>query len=210
MHMVQLSLCKELRARTKTAHNEIESHPYMVQLFRGRLPRAAWVCHLRDLVPVYEALDQALAASPRASTILSPALRGRAAHIVEDLAILGEDRGCPSDAARAYCERLDEVRKDPARLLGHAYTRHLGDLAGGQVIARTLARCFGDSVRDALSFHDFSPHGSPRALSTQWRAEAERISWTTEEIDRACDEARRAFSLNTSLLTTSLSSALVA
>ena len=41
----------------------------------------------------------------------------------------------PSESCKRYVDRINEVAKDrPELLVGHHYTRYLGDLSGGQIL----------------------------------------------------------------------------
>ena len=55
-----------------------------------------------------------------------------------------------------------------ARLIAHAYTRYLGDLSGGQIVQRLLAKSLGLRP-EQLSMYDFSGFPDPAALKTEYR-----------------------------------------
>ncbi|KAG6880674.1 hypothetical protein C0992_003057, partial [Termitomyces sp. T32_za158] len=47
-------------------------------------------------------------------------------------------------ALKAYVDRVQALAKapDPSPLLAHSYVRYLGDLSGGQMIRRTIAKAY--------------------------------------------------------------------
>jgi len=69
----------------------------------------------------------------------------------------------------AYICRLRKIADsaDPSPLLAHAYVRYMGDLSGGQIIRRRLAKAYGLELSNAgsgLDFYDFKElGGSQRA-----------------------------------------------
>ena len=59
-------------------------------------------------------------------------------------------------AGELYARRIAKAAEgDGTRLIAHAYTRYLGDLSGGQILQRLLARSL-DLQPSELSFYDFS------------------------------------------------------
>jgi len=47
----------------------------------------------------------------------------------------------PSPATRDYVQRIKDVSdNEPKSLVAHAYTRYMGDLSGGQILARCARR----------------------------------------------------------------------
>jgi heme oxygenase len=58
-----------------------------------------------------------------------------------------------------YIQHLQELSEavDPSPLLAHAYVRYLGDLSGGQVIRRRVAKAYGLEADggSGLRFYDF-------------------------------------------------------
>ena len=72
--------------------------------------------------------------------------------------------GAPAPRGLAeYTSRLRALAsaRDPAPLLAHAYVRYLGDLSGGQVIRRRVARAYGleDDGGAGVSFYEFAKLG---------------------------------------------------
>jgi heme oxygenase len=59
----------------------------------------------------------------------------------------------------AYTKRLHTLSHsaDPSLLLAHAYVRYLGDLNGGQVIRRRVAKAYAIDVEDGsgVKFYEF-------------------------------------------------------
>jgi heme oxygenase len=63
----------------------------------------------------------------------------------------------PSKATSDYIQRLEFIaQKEPLLLLSHAYTRYLGDLSGGKILARVAKRALNLQKDDSgLRFYQF-------------------------------------------------------
>jgi len=170
------SVIDALRARTRRLHTEAERSGILNDLLRGTAPRSGFVLLLRNLAPVYQALEEGLARHA-GSALLGPLVAcdlARAPAIAADLtALAGNDwaETVPLLAeGDAYAGRIEAAAAgDGARLIAHAYTRYLGDLSGGQILRRLL----GDSLGlgpDALRFYDFSALADADAVKRDYRA----------------------------------------
>lgn len=141
------TLSTVLRERTAAAHRRVEGSPFVRALIAGRLDRAAYGLLLRSLHEIYAALESGLtarAAHPALADLRAPAFFRREA-LAGDLAFLhGESWSTQLHAqpeSLAYAQHLHELARDrPELLTAHAYVRYLGDLSGGQVLRRVVAR----------------------------------------------------------------------
>ncbi|MBL0943685.1 MAG: biliverdin-producing heme oxygenase [Hydrogenophaga sp.] len=197
------SLAQRLRTQTAGAHREAERTPLMQALIAGRAGRALYGRLLQQLLLVYEALEPRVAARgqhPWLAGAWSPALARRQA-LRADLTAFGLGPAAPLPATAAYVERLaaiDGASPQPhARLLAHVYVRHLGDLSGGQILQRVLARAFaghGSATPAAgLSFYDFGSAEQRDALAQRLRTALAALPAEGAEADAAVDEALWAF-----------------
>ena len=98
----------------------------------------------------------ATAAQPLLLPLFRPELFRQAA-LAADLDFLHGDtdwRQRPlSTAGAAYVRRLEHIAEhDPSLLIGHVYTRYLGDLSGGPILGRMAALALGLSGRQGLAF----------------------------------------------------------
>lgn len=73
----------------------------------------------------------------------------------------------------AYVTRIAQLASsdEPAPLLAHAYVRYLGDLSGGQVIRRRVAKSYGldvdgDGDGRGTEFYAFKPLGGSDHVNT--------------------------------------------
>ena len=198
-------LPERLRLETRDLHAATERTGAMAVLLAGRLARPAYCAMLRNLHALYAALEAALRArqtDPAVAPLQAAALQREAA-LAADLAAL-HGPGWASDlplqpATTAYVQRLQNLAQtaSPA-LVAHAYVRYLGDLHGGQILKRLVARSLGlhEDAGGRLvgtQFYEFGGEGQVRALRQQLRHALAVLPVSTAEQDLILAEARWAF-----------------
>lgn len=204
---VNLSL--ELRQQTSELHRTVESRPFMVALLAGQLSQNAYCMMLRNLEPVYSALESALNLN-----LGRPAIAGlnlpnfyRASSLRADLQTL---HGSPwqSDLALlpacvAYCSHLEVLgQQSPDLLVAHAYVRYLGDLSGGQMIQKILAKSWNMQVlrgSPGLRFYDFGEPESVSHHTKEFRAKLDAMSVNVGLVSALVQEAKLAFAMHITL-----------
>jgi len=195
-----LPLTKRLKNETTDWHDRVEATPWVQAAMAGRLPREAYVAWARDMWPVYETLESWLVALPGFGPLMPTGL-ARAAALGRDL-VATRDVAVPSRASAAsvaYARRIDAMaRRAPHRLVGHAYVRHLGDLAGGRILRRRFVDQWGEDV--ALAFYDFPDLGSPRQVLGGWRAFVDGLDLDEGGRREVIEEAKLAFAHNEAVL----------
>lgn len=197
-------LSQALKIHTAEAHQEAETASFMTQLLRGDLGTSEFIRLQEQSWLFYTALETAARAcgsDPRAGQILDPRLE-RTDALAYDLDVLHGHthwRGNihPTPATAAYVQRLDEVAGtgDFPRLLAHHYVRYLGDLSGGQIIARMMTTHYGIG-EDALTFYRFNDLGKLKPYRDSYRAALDRLTFTGEERGGLLREASDAFAFN--------------
>lgn len=177
----------------------------MADLLRGRIRPHAYLRLLESLLPVYGVLEDGLrrhARLPAIAPFARPELL-RAGRLAEDVAILvgrlAEGARGPLAAGRRYAERIEEIsRSGPERLLAHAYVRHLGDLSGGQVVRRILARTPGIGP-DAVRLYEFPEIADLERAKVEYRAALDRAGDRLADPEEIVEEACEAFRLSIAL-----------
>ncbi len=85
----------------------------------------------------------------------------------------------PSPSTQRYCERMREVCFNwPGGFVAHHYTRYLGDLSGGQFLARAIERHLGLDTRTGTAFYDFSAVGDLHAFKAAYRERLDAAPWS--------------------------------
>jgi heme oxygenase len=204
---VASALPERLREATRELHTATERSGAMAALLAGRLPRAGYCAMLRNLHALYAALEAALAAhaaEPALVTLAAGPLQ-RAPALAEDLAVLHGPAWAEAlslaAAMQAYVARLQALQAAPAAeaapsLVAHAYVRYLGDLHGGQVLQRLVARLYalpaGDSA-PGTRFYDFGDTPQVLLLRQQLRRALGSLPFDAVQQDATVEEALWAF-----------------
>lgn len=197
---MNIPLAARLRQATQALHTEVERAGLMRLLLRGELPLAGYAALLRSLHALYEPLERGLArhaAHPQIAPLWQPGL-ARSAALARDLEhLLGPAwaRRCrPAVAADAYAAHLEALdAAEPGLLAAHAYVRYLGDLSGGQMLARVVARSLGTTAEGALAFYDFGGAAQVSQLAAALRSGLDRIATSEAQAQALIDEACAAF-----------------
>ena len=193
------SLSERLRSATAVAHERAEHAPFIDDLMSGRLDSGEYQRLAVQLYFVYEALERVgadLAGDPVADAVLDPKLL-RLQRLGADLASFGIDpsQSTPLPAVARYVTAIESTRDDPARYVAHHYTRYLGDLSGGQVVAHRMREHYG--VDDAaLSFYSFDEIDKLKRYKDAYRARLDALPLDAKSIDRLVAEAIAAFDHN--------------
>jgi heme oxygenase len=195
-------LAQSLRDGTAALHARAERSGILADLLRGAPERAGYALLLRNLLPVYRAIEDGLERQ-RDNPLLRPFARPelyRAAAISADLAALygpdwPERLGLLPAGARYAFRAARAAAGDGVGLIAHAYVRTLGDLSGGRILAKLLARSL-NLPPEARRFHEFSAVPDLNAAKAAWRA---ALDHAAAPPDRVVPEARVAFRLNIAL-----------
>jgi heme oxygenase (biliverdin-producing, ferredoxin) len=197
------SLSGALRERTRDLHAQAERSGIIADILAGRATQRGYALLLRNLLPVYQALEQHLskhAASPLLRGIMRPEL-ARASAIEADLNALWAEAYAPSvlPAAASYVQAIELAGAgEGSRLIAHAYTRYLGDLSGGQIVKRLLARSL-NLPASALSFYEFPAIADVVAFKSEYRDAIDRAGDESDDFDGTVEEGALAFELNIQL-----------
>ncbi|MGA2125753.1 MAG: biliverdin-producing heme oxygenase [Xanthobacteraceae bacterium] len=195
-------LADALRERTRLLHVRAERSGVIRDIMRGQATRYGYALLLRNLLPAYEQMERGLDRHRHAPAVGAVARREvyRARAIADDLAALcGREwsRSLPLLAAgKRYANRTAEAANgDGARLIAHAYARYLGDLSGGRILRRLLARSLALEP-SALSFYDFPGIADTEAFKADYRAALDRAAVAMIDVACVVEEAAVAFRLN--------------
>ena len=204
----QAGLCAQLKSATWAQHQQAERCELMRDLLQGRLQAPAYGALLAGLLEIYRALEAGLARHATHGHIapwMEVSLHREAA-LERDLDDLhGPDWArrlvCPAEA-RAYAGHLAELaRHDPGLLTAHAYVRYLGDLHGGQMLARVVARHLAPGDGRGLAFYDFGDPDAVRGQIARLRAGLDAVPLDAAGRQRLVDEACEAYVRHARLFT---------
>jgi heme oxygenase len=124
---------------TRQKHTEVENLPFIQKLLNGQLTKDEYVFYLYELKYIYGALESLSKVIKLLDGL--PDIE-RTQKIREDIEELhpGYTREILS-STREYLQYLNQLFSDSERrelLFAHVYVRHMGDLYGGKLIARTV------------------------------------------------------------------------
>lgn len=197
-----------LRERTRAVHEETETSDFMERLLGGEVGIEGYAALAAEHWVIYTALETTaidLLDDPVAALFIDPAL-DRLAALETDLTFLigpdFRDTIAPSDAARHYAARIQDVSTWSGAFVAHHYTRYLGDLSGGLALGRILARTYQLTPgSDGLRFYDFPAIPKPKPYKDAYRHALDTAGWSTTEQDRVVQESQVAFRLNAAATT---------
>jgi heme oxygenase len=172
-------------------------------LLRGQMTRSAYCTMLCNLHAIYAALEPALArhaVDPRIASIIVPGV-GRVESLEDDLQTL-HGPGWRSEltigrCAVAYVRRLHEIESiQPGLLMAHAYVRYLGDLSGGQMLRRIVARSMSLVDGSGTAFYEFGDATQTKALAQAFREGLVSIALEPAAADAVVEEAAWSFRMH--------------
>ena len=191
---VPAGLAERLREATGAAHTAAERTAFVKHLFKGTLPRDGYVGLIRALHPVYVALEAAMGAhkdDAAVGMVYDPTLN-RAASLEQDLEFFaGKDwRSIPVvKAASDYAAHLTDLgTRMPRGLVAHAYVRYLGDLSGGQMMGRSVAKTY-EAGEAGTNFYNFREISDVNGRKNTYRAALTALPLSAKEQDEVVQEA---------------------
>lgn len=179
------SLADTLRERTKDAHTKAEKHPQQGRLVKGEADRVDYAAWLRQMLPIWQAIDDGLAAKgprdPRIAKMVKP-YHAHAHRIEADLAFLGDadPKTGPLAATAKFVEAIRTAGSGTTPAIVGIWYVLEGSANGGRFIAKALSRSLNIPGPEGLTSMD--PHGEAQRDRWQmWRADLDAQAWTDEE-----------------------------
>ena len=127
-----------LRELTKDAHTNAERQEFVKILFSGTINPKLYATFLKNQHPCYEILE--VCAMPHGLLTGLPDIR-RAPAILADFDELWpnqDEKVTILPIVKDYMDHIMSIKDDPKKLMAHLYVRHMGDLAGGQMISKKV------------------------------------------------------------------------
>lgn len=189
-------------------HSDSEGASFMEDIMRGKATKQDYIDLSVQHYFMYEALESATAQFADNATMASfhrselerlDALKLDLAHLIgADWA----DKVAPVPATAEYAARIRECAAEGwvDGIVAHHYTRYLGDLSGGQIIARRVSKQH-DLEHAGVAFYDFTTLGSLTDFKNEYRGALDALGATLSEDEqkRMLDEVRAAYGFNTAV-----------
>jgi heme oxygenase len=199
------SLAQALKAGTAVSHQAAEDVHFVRNFIQGKIDRQIYGKMVGMLYHVYVKLEACLdqAGPKHFSTLHFPLQLSREQALEEDLDFwhgshVNKDAALNfmTPAVKDYMDRLDYLLEhDPILLLAHSYTRYLGDLSGGKILARVARRAL-DLQEDGLAFYEFAHVPSAKRFKDTYRQAMDAMPLTAHQVVKLVGEANVAFLLN--------------
>ncbi|OLT42084.1 hypothetical protein BJF86_15465 [Serinicoccus sp. CNJ-927] len=199
-------LSEALRDATATAHSAAERSAFVTDLVEGRACAAAFTALATQHLLIYRALEDVLHTHYAGHPLLAPVADRRLDRVPalrHDLEVLvgpdhevrlADGRLPICVATSAYATTLRE-RHTPEMVLANHYVRYLGDLSGGQIVARLVHRHYGVPT-DGLTFYSFAGIDKPKVYKDGYRARLDQIPLTAVQREAVLEAAVQSFASN--------------
>ena len=198
-----MTFSKELKIGTKKSHSAAENTSFVRSFLRGVVSKESYKKLVSDLYFVYSAMEEEvenLKDHPIIGQIQLSDLK-RVNALEQDLRFyygpIWRSLIIPSEACNQYVNRIREVAKnEPELLVGHHYTRYLGDLSGGQILKGIAEKALALGDGQGLKFYDFEKIEDPKAYKAGYRGILDGLPITEHQANAIIVEANYAFRLN--------------
>ena len=200
-----IALASQLREGTKKAHTMAENTGFLSCFLKGVVDKASYRTLVADLYFVYDAMEQEIgklraAGHPVVGPVGFPELNRRES-LEQDLAFyFGEgwrNSVKATPAAQEYVARIHQIAQEsPELLVGHHYTRYIGDLSGGQILKAIAQKAMNLGEHDGLRFYAFDAIPDEQGFKANYRATLDALPIDQATADRIVTEANHAFHLN--------------
>ena len=128
-----------LKELTHEQHRKAETRPFVKVLFSGSVNPKLYATYLKNQHPMYEILE--VCAMPHGLFAGLPEIRRAPAILADYIELWGSDNpDSPKivPVVDEYIKYILSIKHDPKKLMAHIYVRHMGDLSGGQMIAKRV------------------------------------------------------------------------
>jgi len=202
---MSIALANQLREGTKKAHTMAENTGFVSCFLKGVVDKSSYRSLLADLYFVYTAMEEEIGKwsedrHPVVSSVAFPELTRRESLEKDLLFYFGVNwlqELEPTCAAKAYVTRIKKVSKEcPELLIGHHYTRYLGDLSGGQILKKIAQKAMNLGDHDGLRFYEFECIEDEKEFKNRYAQTLNSLPIDQSMADKIVDEANNAFKFN--------------
>lgn len=197
------NLAIKLRTGTQKAHTAAENVGFTKCFVKGVVDRDCFAKFLGNLYCVYSTLENALQANSEHPLIKPLYFQelNRQAHLVQDLEFYygknWQSYVVASPSTKMYVDRIKAVAAtDPVLLLGHAYTRYMGDLSGGQLFQKLAQSALKLVGYQGTSFYNFDKITDKAAFKDKYRQALNALPVDDATAEKIVREANASFQFN--------------
>tara|TARA_B100000686_G_scaffold79751_1_gene85995 strand:- start:1062 stop:1751 length:690 start_codon:yes stop_codon:yes gene_type:complete len=193
----------QLKTETKKSHTAAENTKFVGSFLRGVISKENYRQLVANFYFIYRAMEEEMVKF-KDSPIVGPVhsdLLNRTNSLERDLRYyygpMWRSTVVPTEQCQRYVNRIREVADDePELLVGHHYTRYMGDLSGGQILKGIAEKAMDLKDGEGLHFYEFEGISDKKGFKTQYRNTLDSLPITQSMANAIINEANYAFRLN--------------
>ena len=193
----------QLKTETKKSHTAAENTKFVGSFLRGVISKENYKKLIANFYFIYRAMEEEvdkLQDHPVVGKIRFELLN-RTNSLERDLRYyygpMWRTLITPTEQCQRYVNRIREVAEDdPELLVGHHYTRYLGDLSGGQILRGIAEKAMNLKDNEGLWFYEFESISDKQGFKTQYRNTLDGLPINQSQANAIINEANYAFRLN--------------
>ena len=193
----------QLKTETKKSHTAAENTKFVSSFLRGVVSEDSYKQLVANFYFIYRAMEEEFE-KYKDSPILGPVhsdVLNRVNNLERDLRYyygpIWRHHIKPTEQCQRYVDRIREVADDePELLIGHHYTRYMGDLSGGQILKNIAEKSLKLRPGEGLWFYEFEGIEDKKAFKEQYRSTLNTIPINQSMANAIITEANWAFRLN--------------
>ncbi len=200
-----VALAGQLREGTKKSHTMAENTGFVACFLKGVVEKTSYRKLIGDLYFVYKAMEEEI---DRLVQEDHPVIKHigfkelfRRQTLEKDLEFYYGNNWLDqikiSESAQSYVNRIRLVANEsPELLVGHHYTRYIGDLSGGQILKKIAKKALNLRGDDGLNFYEFKLIEDEKLFKKSYSETLNALPIDQEIADNIIDEANEAFAYN--------------
>ena len=197
--MTLTTFSKKIKKDTSKSHSMAENTGFVTNFLAGVVSKDSYKQLIADFYFIYTALEEQVEKfkdDPFIAPIAFDELK-RVPALEKDCEFYwGENWRntiSPTDACKNYVKRVKKI--NAKFLVGHHYTRYLGDLSGGQIL-KNIANKSMNLNGEGLAFYEFEGIPNPGNFKNRYRTALDNLPITWSDGELIINEANYAFKLN--------------
>ena len=192
----------QLKTETKKSHTAAENTKFVGSFLRGVVSKESYKQLVANFYFIYRAMEEEME-KLKESPIVGPVhsdLLNRVNSLERDLRYfygpVWRHHIAPTEQCQRYVDRIREVSDDePELLIGHHYTRYMGDLSGGQILRGIAAKAMNLKDNEGLWFYEFDIDDK-KTFKNTYRNVLNHLRINQSQANAIITEANFAFRLN--------------
>ena len=192
-----MTLALQLKEGTKVSHSAAENTKFVSSFLKGVVSRDNYKQLTANFYFVYRAMEEEI--DKLDDFPLHDKLLSRTNKLEQDLryyyGVMWRDKIKPSQSTKNYVKRIQVIaQQTPYLLVAHHYTRYMGDLSGGQILASITKKAL-NLTTEGLKFYEFDIPNM-KEYKDKYRQTLNDLNMSEVQTSMLIDEANYAFKLN--------------